>query len=226
MDRIELYTGPYAAAYFEDKEAAVKPFVEAAETAQRVGLGVNAGHDLDLDNLALFAQRVSPLHEVSIGPRIDQRRPLFGPAKRCGDVPRAAQAPLTNKPWSSFTGYWETIPSMAPFRHWLCCTDCSGPLTIGRHWDCNGRPTGPSFWSTSETTGAAPHHPSHGYPDMVIDLLDTLDLLGVPRADILGHSMGGKTAMHFADRHAARCRSLIVADMAPIAYPPHHTPAV
>ena len=67
VDRIELYPGPYAAAYFEDKEAAVKPFVEAAETAQRVGLGVNAGHDLDLDNLALFAQRVSPLHEVSIG---------------------------------------------------------------------------------------------------------------------------------------------------------------
>lgn len=72
--------------------------------------------------------------------------------------------------------------------------------------------------------GRSPHHPNHGYPDMVIDLLDTLDALGVARADLLGHSMGGKTVMHFADRHAARCRSLIVADMAPVAYPPHHTP--
>lgn len=72
--------------------------------------------------------------------------------------------------------------------------------------------------------GRSPHHPSHAYPDMVVDLLDTLDALGVAQADLLGHSMGGKTAMYFADRHPDRCRSLIIADMAPIAYPPHHTP--
>lgn len=72
--------------------------------------------------------------------------------------------------------------------------------------------------------GRSTHHPSHGYPDMVVDLLDTLDKLGIAQADLLGHSMGGKTVMHFADRHPARCRGLIVADMAPVAYPPHHTP--
>lgn len=72
--------------------------------------------------------------------------------------------------------------------------------------------------------GRSPHHPSHSYSDMVIDLLDTLDALGVVKADLLGHSMGGKTAMYFADRYPERCRSLIIADMAPVAYPPHHLP--
>ena len=43
--------------------------------------------------------------------------------------------------------------------------------------------------------GRSPHHPSHGYPDMVIDLLDTLDHLGIAQADLLGHGMGGKTVM-------------------------------
>ena len=84
--------------------------------------------------------------------------------------------------------------------------------TLGLQWAAHR----PVILVDQRNHGRSPHHPSHGYPDMVIDLLDTLDLLGVPRADILGHSMGGKTAMHFADRHAARCRSLIVADMAPI----------
>ena len=66
-DRIELYTGPYAAAFPQDPSAAVRPFAAAAEHAANVGLDVNAGHDLDLDNLAHFAQHVQPLHEVSIG---------------------------------------------------------------------------------------------------------------------------------------------------------------
>ena len=66
-DRIELYTGPYAAAHAGDPAAAVAPFTEAARVADECGLGVNAGHDLDLDNLAHFAQSVQPLHEVSIG---------------------------------------------------------------------------------------------------------------------------------------------------------------
>lgn len=66
-DRIELYTEPYAAQYFEDREAAVAPFVRAAQKAQELGLGLNAGHDLSLDNLRFFAERVSGLEEVSIG---------------------------------------------------------------------------------------------------------------------------------------------------------------
>ena len=66
-DRIELYTGPYAAAFHRDPAAAVEPFVAAAECASNAGLGVNAGHDLDLDNLAHFVRHVQPVDEVSIG---------------------------------------------------------------------------------------------------------------------------------------------------------------
>ncbi len=66
-DRIELYTEPYAAMYPEDREAAVAPFVEAARLAKNLGLGVNAGHDLNLDNLAYFAHCIPWLEEVSIG---------------------------------------------------------------------------------------------------------------------------------------------------------------
>ena len=67
VDRIELYTGPYASGYHHDRDAAVAPFVQAAEHAARLGLGLNAGHDLDLDNLAFFKNNIPGLLEVSIG---------------------------------------------------------------------------------------------------------------------------------------------------------------
>ncbi|RIV27438.1 pyridoxine 5'-phosphate synthase [Fibrisoma montanum] len=66
-DRIELYTEPYAAHFSDDQEGAIAPFIRAAERAQAVGLGLNAGHDLSLDNLRYFAERVPGLLEVSIG---------------------------------------------------------------------------------------------------------------------------------------------------------------
>ncbi len=66
-DRIELYTEPYATNYPKNKEEAVKPFVEAAQTARRLGLGINAGHDLSLDNLNFFYKNIPWLDEVSIG---------------------------------------------------------------------------------------------------------------------------------------------------------------
>lgn len=66
-DRIELYTEPYAARYFENRAEAVAPFVRAAQKAQELGLGLNAGHDLSLDNLHYFAEQVPSLLEVSIG---------------------------------------------------------------------------------------------------------------------------------------------------------------
>lgn len=65
--RIELYTESYATNYPQDAEAAVRPFVEAARQAQALGLGVNAGHDLNSDNLRYFAAVVPHLAEVSIG---------------------------------------------------------------------------------------------------------------------------------------------------------------
>lgn len=67
VDRIELYTESYAVGYPTNKEAAIRPFIEAAEKAQEVGLGLNAGHDLNSENLSYFAQNVPGLLEVSIG---------------------------------------------------------------------------------------------------------------------------------------------------------------
>ena len=66
-DRVELYTKPYADRYPTNPEAAVAPFVEASKSAHKVGLGVNAGHDLSLENLQFFAQNLPYLNEVSIG---------------------------------------------------------------------------------------------------------------------------------------------------------------
>lgn len=66
-DRVELYTEPYASAYQQGKEAAVAPFVEAGKVARKLGLGLNAGHDLNLQNLSYFYQNIPWLDEVSIG---------------------------------------------------------------------------------------------------------------------------------------------------------------
>lgn len=67
VDRIELYTGPYADVFKSDPENAVLPYSNAADLATELGLGINAGHDLDLDNLAFFKAHVKGLQEVSIG---------------------------------------------------------------------------------------------------------------------------------------------------------------
>ena len=67
IDRIELYTGPYADNFSKDKDAAIKDYILAAKYAQELGLGINAGHDLNLDNLAFFKNSLIQLDEVSIG---------------------------------------------------------------------------------------------------------------------------------------------------------------
>lgn len=66
-DRVELYTEPYATEYPLGREKAVAPFVDAAKIAQTCGLGLNAGHDLSLENLKFLKQSIPFLHEVSIG---------------------------------------------------------------------------------------------------------------------------------------------------------------
>lgn len=66
-DRVELYTEPYASGYEKDREAAVKPFVEAAEVTRKLGMGLNAGHDLSLVNLHYIYENIPWLDEVSIG---------------------------------------------------------------------------------------------------------------------------------------------------------------
>ena len=67
VDRVELYTEPYAAAFKSGDSDAVEPYAEAAQAAAEVGLGVNAGHDLNLDNLPTLVRRLPNLLEVSIG---------------------------------------------------------------------------------------------------------------------------------------------------------------
>ncbi|MBE6206490.1 MAG: pyridoxine 5'-phosphate synthase [Rikenellaceae bacterium] len=66
-DRVELYTEAYASGYKADREAAIAPYIVAAEKAREVGLGLNAGHDLSLENLAYFVERIPWCDEVSIG---------------------------------------------------------------------------------------------------------------------------------------------------------------
>ncbi|HVD97441.1 MAG TPA: pyridoxine 5'-phosphate synthase [Cytophagaceae bacterium] len=66
-DRVELYTEPYAKHYHENREKAVADYIKAAEAASKAGLGLNAGHDLDLHNLQYLKQQLKNLDEVSIG---------------------------------------------------------------------------------------------------------------------------------------------------------------
>ena len=66
-DRVELYTEPYAANYLTDREEAIKPFIDAAVAARELELGLNAGHDLSLVNLAYFHRMIPWTDEVSIG---------------------------------------------------------------------------------------------------------------------------------------------------------------
>lgn len=77
-DRVELYTEPYASQYAAGKEAAVAPFVEAARVARSLGLGLNAGHDLSLDNLQYLHDCIPWIDEVSIGHALISDALYFG----------------------------------------------------------------------------------------------------------------------------------------------------
>ena len=77
-DRVELYTEGYARNYEADKFKAILPFVEAAREAQKLGIGLNAGHDLSLENLQYFAKNIPGLMEVSIGHALISDALYFG----------------------------------------------------------------------------------------------------------------------------------------------------
>ncbi len=77
-DRIELYTESYAKNYPVDEARAIKPFIESAKLANELGLGINAGHDLDLNNLKYFAENIPGLLEVSIGHALISDALYFG----------------------------------------------------------------------------------------------------------------------------------------------------
>lgn len=76
--RIELYTESYAKDYASNRELAIAPFIAAAKEAHHCGLEINAGHDLNLDNLSYFAQQISQLKEVSIGHALISDALYFG----------------------------------------------------------------------------------------------------------------------------------------------------
>lgn len=77
-DRIELYTEPYAKEFHTNKEKAVRPYVETARIAKSLGLGINAGHDLDLHNLQFLKQSIPTMDEVSIGHALISDALYFG----------------------------------------------------------------------------------------------------------------------------------------------------
>ena len=77
-DRVELYTEPFATMYPENKEKAIAPFVEAAKLARKLGLGLNAGHDLSLENLKYFHTLIPWVDEVSIGHALISDALYFG----------------------------------------------------------------------------------------------------------------------------------------------------
>lgn len=77
-DRIELYTEPYATHYPQNRDEAVEPFVKAAQRANALGLGINAGHDLSLENLRFFYENIPGLLEVSIGHALISDALYFG----------------------------------------------------------------------------------------------------------------------------------------------------
>lgn len=78
VDRIELYTGPYAEKYAANPEKAIASYVQAAQLATEYGLGINAGHDLSLENLRFFKQHIPQLLEVSIGHALISDALYFG----------------------------------------------------------------------------------------------------------------------------------------------------
>jgi pyridoxine 5-phosphate synthase len=77
-DRVELYTEAYVAGYHTDREKAIEPYIAAAERAREEGLGLNAGHDLNLDNLRYFLTRIPWVDEVSIGHALISDALYFG----------------------------------------------------------------------------------------------------------------------------------------------------
>ena len=77
-DRVELYTEPFATGYPIDRDAAIKPFVKAAEVARDAGLELNAGHDLSLQNLRFFKENIPWVKEVSIGHALISDALYFG----------------------------------------------------------------------------------------------------------------------------------------------------
>ncbi len=78
VDRIEFYTEPYAELYDKNREKAIKPFVKAANFSNQLGLGINAGHDLNLKNLRYFCAKIDGLLEVSIGHALISDALYFG----------------------------------------------------------------------------------------------------------------------------------------------------
>lgn len=100
-----------------------------------------------------------------------------------------------------------------------------GLLGTSDNWQTLGKQYASHFYVyliDQRNHGRSPHFDSHDYLDLASDLLNFLDDKGIEKAHVLGHSMGGKTALMFAHHHPERIGKLIIADMAARAYAPHH----
>ncbi len=102
-DRVELYTESYAAMFAKDREKAVAPFVEAAKVAKEAGLGLNAGHDLNLENLSFFIDNIPWTDEVSIGHALICESLYLG----LENTIRIYRRELRVRSWELGVGSWE-----------------------------------------------------------------------------------------------------------------------
>ncbi len=101
-----------------------------------------------------------------------------------------------------------------------------GLFGMGDNWASLAKEWAEHGWEVhaldARNHGRSPHHPEHNYDAMVADTLAYMDLHSIEKPVVLGHSMGGKTAMHLAVTHPGRVEALVVVDIAPKAYPIHH----
>ena len=97
-DRIELYTGPYALNYHKNRETSIQPYIEAAKLAQSLSLEINAGHDLNLENLKFLVEQIPFIDEVSIGHALISDALYFGLEKTIQMYLCALKAEQTHKP--------------------------------------------------------------------------------------------------------------------------------
>ena len=211
-DRIELYTEDFATQYEKGNKAAIKPYTEAAILAHALGLGINAGHDLSLENIQFFKENIPNLAEVSIGHALIAESLYLGLENvvnmyldRLTIIWKFYMQPIkgTGKPLLILHGYfgmsdnWKTLGNQFAENYQVHLID--------------QRNHGRSF-----------HASEFNYALLVEDLYRYIQHHQLEAVHLLGHSMGGKTAMLFAVTHPQMIAKLMIADISPRKYEPHH----
>jgi len=177
-DRIELYTEEFASEYDKGNENAVVAYSTCAQLAMDLNLGVNAGHDLSLDNIKFFKENIPGLLEVSIGHAL------------------------------------------------ISLVILHGFLGMGDNWKTLGKKIAAQGFQVhlvdQRNHGRSFHSDDFDYQLLAQDLQVYCQENHLQKIILLGHSMGGKTAMLFAVNYPEMIANLIVADIGPKYYPLHH----